>query len=202
MKYRKEPMQLVLSQPQKSLRQMATLVLLSVVVLVGPTEVLHAGKLPYSPEQLQKLSSVIVTGTVIAIEHRTIAESVNVFTIRWTATLASDTVEKGSVAAGNLKLSYITSGGGQVLCGPAQDPVPQIGDRCRAHLEPQVTFEETELFPLLAPNGWEILDTAGRTGEKPTNLDGLVNPRSVTGAAGTVLIALLFFVLWRVFRNR
>ena len=178
--------------------------LLAALLLAPPVEHLLAGKVPYSPEQLKKLSVVIVTGTVTAIEHRTIAESSGALTIRWTATLRADQVEKGTVAPGDLKMSYLTSGDGpvMVLCGPAQYPIPAIGDRCRAYVEAKVPFENEEVFPLLAPNGWEILDTAGRTGEEPTNLDGPINPSSISKTIMVGLVALLFGILWKVFKKK
>ncbi|MGE4619780.1 MAG: hypothetical protein AAEJ04_08245 [Planctomycetota bacterium] len=192
------------NRSEKSQYRTSILTLLALLVLAAPANPLLAGKAPYSPEQLKTLSAVIATGTIIAIEHRTIAESSGALTIRWSATLRPDKIEKGTVPSGDLKMSYLTSGDGpvMVMCGPAQYPVPAIGDRVRAHAELKVAFEQQEVFPLLAPNGWEILDTSGQTGEKPINLDGLVNPRSTMGAAGATLVALLMFILWRVFRKR
>ena len=100
------------------------------LLLLQPQPLL-AGKVPYSPEQLRSLSTVIATGTVVAMEHRLIADNNGVLTRRWRATVRPDKVEKGTVPPGNLFFSYLTSGGGSimVMCGPAQDPAPEIGDR-------------------------------------------------------------------------
>ncbi len=148
-------------------------VLISWIFIATTPTFLEAGKIPYTKEQLQQLSSVIVTGTVVAIEHRLIAESNGSLTRRWKATVRPDKVEKGTVPPGKLFFSYLTSGGGSVmvLCGPAQDPTPEIGDRVRAHTETGVMFEGQNVYPMLAPNGWEIIDSSGRTGVAATSRD-------------------------------
>ena len=142
------------------------------LLLLQPQPLL-AGKVPYSPEQLRSLSTVIATGTVVAMEHRLIADNNGVLTRRWRATVRPDKVEKGTVPPGNLFFSYLTSGGGSimVMCGPAQDPAPEIGDRVRAHAESMVMFEDQNVYPMLAPNGWEITDSSGRTGVAATSRD-------------------------------
>jgi hypothetical protein len=142
------------------------------LLLLQPQPLL-AGIAPYSPEQLKSLSTVIATGTVVAIEHRLIADNNGVLTRRWKATVRPDKVEKGTVPPGNLFFSYLTSGGGSVMvmCGPAQDPAPEIGDRVRAHAETVAMFENQNVYPMLAPNGWEITDSSGRTGEAATSRD-------------------------------
>lgn len=134
---------------------------------------LLAGIAPYSPEQLKSLSTVIATGTVVALEHRLIADNNGVLTRRWKATARPDKVEKATVPPGNLFFSYLTSGGGSVMvmCGPAQDPTPEIGDRVRAHAATGVMFEGQNVYPMLAPNGWELIDTSGRTGVAATSRD-------------------------------
>ena len=58
-----------------------------------------------------------------------------------------------------------------VLCGPAQDPTPEIGDRVRVHAETVAMFEGQSIHPVLAPNGWEITDSSGRTGVAATSRD-------------------------------
>lgn len=147
--------------------------LISWIFIATTPTFLEAGKIPYTKEQLQQLSSVIVTGTVVAIEHRLIAESNGSLTRRWKATVRPDKVEKGTVPPGNLFFSYLTSGGGSVMvmCGPAQDPAPEIGDRVRAHAETVAMFEDQNVYPMLAPNGWEITDSSGRTGVAATSRD-------------------------------
>ena len=192
------------NRSEKSQHRTGFLTLLTLLIIASPADHLLAGKVPYSAEQLKKLSAVIATGTVTAIEHRTIAESSGALTIRCTATLRPDKFEKGTTSPGDLKMSYLTSGDGpvMVLCGPAQYPIPAIGDRCRAHAEADVLFENEQVFPMLAPNGWEILDSSGRTGEQPTNLDGLVNPRSISKMIMVSLVALLLGGLWMIFRKK
>lgn len=192
------------NRSEKSQHRTGFLTLLMLLIIASPADHLLAGKVPYSAEQLKKLSAVIATGTVTAIEHRTIAESSGALTIRWTATFRPDKVEKGTVTPGDLKMSYLTSGGGpvMVMCGPAQYPLPAIGDRCRAHAEASVLFENAQVFPMLAPNGWEILDESGRTGEQPTNLDGPINPRSISTTIIVGLVALLLGGLWLIFKKK
>jgi hypothetical protein len=41
----------------------------------------------------------------------------------------------------------------------------------RAHAETGVMFEGQSVYPMLAPNGWEIIDSSGRTGEAATSRD-------------------------------
>ena len=156
-----------------SIHRLLAPVLISWIFIATTPAFLEAGKIPYTKEQLQQLSSVIVTGTVVAIEHRLIAESQNSLSRRWKATVRPDKVEKGTVSPGNLFFSYLTSGGGSVMvmCGPAQDPTPEIGDRVRAHAETGVMFEGQNVYPMLAPNGWELIDSSGRTGVAATNRD-------------------------------
>lgn len=154
--------------------QTLTTPLLIFLILIAPTPShIEAGKIPYSQEQLQQLSNVIVTGTVVALEHRLIAESNGSLTRHWKATVRPDKIEKGTVPPGELFFSYLTSGGGSVmvLCGPAQNPTPEIGDRVRAHAETVAMFEKQSVYPLLAPNGWEIVDSSGRTGVAATSRD-------------------------------
>jgi hypothetical protein len=146
-------------------------VLISWIFMATTPAFVEAGKIPYTKEQLQQLSSVIVTGTVVAIEHRLIAESKYSLTRRWKATVRPDKVEKGTVPPGDLFFSFLTDEGGQLLCGPAQDPTPEIGDRVRAHAETGVMFESQSVYPMLAPNGWEIIDSSGRTGVAATSRD-------------------------------
>jgi hypothetical protein len=145
-------------------------VLISWIFIATTPAFLEAGKIPYTKEQLQQLSSVIVIGTVVAIEHRLIAESNNSQSRRWKATVQPDKVEKGTVPPGDLFFSFLTNEEGPV-CGPAQDPTPEIGDRVRAHAETGVMFEGQSVYPMLAPNGWEIIDSSGRTGVAATSRD-------------------------------
>ncbi len=154
----------------RQFRSRSNLTGIFLILLLVPAITLLAGKVPYSQEQLKTLSKVIVTGKIVAIEYETVAESSGSLTDRWTATMRPDAILKGTIPDGDLKLSYLTSGGGSVLvlCGPDQNPVPQIGDRCRAHLEEMTIFEGEQLFPVMAPNGWAILDQSGRTGESPS----------------------------------
>jgi hypothetical protein len=146
-------------------------VLISWIFMATTPAFLEAGKIPYTKEQLQQLSSVIVTGTVVAIEHRLIAESNNSQSRRWKTTVQPDKVEKGTVPPGDLFFSFLTNEEGPVWCGPAQDPTPEIGDRVRAHAETGVMFEGQSVYPMLAPNGWEIIDSSGRTGVAATSRD-------------------------------
>ena len=154
-----------------SIHRLLAPVLISWIFIATTPTFLEAGKIPYTKEQLQQLSSVIVTGTVVAIEHRLIAESKSSLSRRWKATVRPDKVEKGTVPPGKLFFSFLIDEGGQLRCGPAQDPTPEIGDRVRAHAETGVMFESQNVYPMLAPNGWEIIDSSGRTGVAATSRD-------------------------------
>jgi hypothetical protein len=154
-----------------SIHRLLAPVLISWIFIATTPAFLEAGKIPYTKEQLQQLSSVIVTGTVVAIEHRLIAESQNSLSRRWTATVRPDKVEKGTVPPGDLFFSFLHDEGDPSRCGPAQDPTPEIGDRVRAHAETGVMFEGQNVYPMLAPNGWELIDSSGRTGVAATNRD-------------------------------
>jgi hypothetical protein len=41
----------------------------------------------------------------------------------------------------------------------------------RAHAATGVMFEGQNVYPMLAPNGWELIDSSGRTGVAATNRD-------------------------------
>ncbi|NCF56225.1 MAG: hypothetical protein GWP41_08200 [Planctomycetia bacterium] len=154
-----------------------------------------AGIAPLSAETLRKVSDVIATGEITAMTREYVGGSGESYQYLWRVTMNVDQFEKGNDSTNPLpnpiRISFVTSDGSDfVLCGPAQNPIPKIGNICRAYLEKGSLFKDEMLFPALAPNGFEIIDnkTSGAEvvilNEKPF----------LTGWKAIVFIALIFVV--------
>lgn len=122
-----------------------------------------ADKAPMSPETLRKVSDVIATGEITEMTREYVGGSGENYQYLWRVTMNVDQFEKGNDPTNPLpnpmRISFVTSDGSDlVLCGPAQNPIPKIGNICRAYLEKGSRFKDELLFPALAPNGFEIIN--------------------------------------------
>lgn len=141
------------------------LILALLVSLTSPT--LEASKAPYSAEQLIALSEIIAVGEILSMEKAMMASDVNSGIYLWQVRMQVSKVEKGELSATEIVTTFNTTDGStMILCGPSQHPIPGTGDRVRAHLEAVAQLGDgTAVYPVLAPNGYAILEKSANPGE-------------------------------------
>ena len=145
------------------------LILALLVSLASPT--LEASKAPYSAEQLIASSEIIAVGEILSMEKAMMASDVNSGIYLWQVRMRVSKVEKGELSATEIVTTFNTTDGStMILCGPSQYPIPDTGDRVRAHLEAAAKLDDgTTVYPVLAPNGYAILEKSANPGEVQDN---------------------------------
>lgn len=147
----------------------ALLIATAWVFLFAP--VIEASKAQYSPEQLIAYSEIIAVGEILAMEKTMMASDANSGIYLWQVRIRVSKVEKGELPATEIVTTFNTSDGStMILCGPSQYPIPGTGDRVRVHLEAAAKLGDgTTVFPVIAPNGYAILEKSAHPGEVHDN---------------------------------
>ncbi|OUU19887.1 MAG: hypothetical protein CBC13_11905 [Planctomycetia bacterium TMED53] len=133
--------------------------------------IIEASKAPYSPEQLFASSEIIVVGEILSMEKAMMASDANSGIYLWQVRMSVSKVEKGALSATEIITTFNTTDGStMILCGPSQFPIPSTGDQVKAHLEASAKLEDgTTVYPVLAPNGYAILQKTANSGEVVDN---------------------------------
>lgn len=147
----------------------ALLIATAWVFLFAP--VIEASKAPYSAEQLIASSEIIAVGEILSMEKAMMASDVNSGIYLWQVRMQVSKLEKGELSATEIVTTFNTADGStMILCGPSQFPIPDTGDRVRAHLEAAAKLDDgTTVYPVLAPNGYAILEKSAHPGEVHDN---------------------------------